>query len=187
MRVSQPFRERLLASAGSSLFWPVLLLAAVLHAGVALSPVLVESLILDEAHAGRVAAVDRLGRSVAQLQRMERALLTDSGYRARVARSQIGADQEAGELQVTLADELRFDPLEWGETPAATEVIPPWYEPLVRELGTAGPLRQRCVAGAAILCLVAFVFLPARTEAEPSDGRKGTVIGSVNASRRQVA
>lgn len=187
MRVSQPFRERFLASAGSSLFWPVLLLAAVLHAGVALSPVLVESLNLDEAHAGRVAAVDRLGRSVAQLQRMERALLTDSGYRARVARSQIGVDPGAGELQVSLADELRFDPLEEGELPAAAGAVPPWYEPLVRELGAAGPLRQRCVAGAAILCLTAFVFLPARTDGELSQVVRASSVAAGTAIGRKIA
>lgn len=184
MSSAPSFRDRIIRSAGSSLFWPVLLLAAVLHAGVALSPALVESLELDEAHAGRVAAVERLGRSVAQLQRMERALLTDSGYRARVARSQIGAEPGTGELQVALADELRFDPLDLAGVPATVEGEHPWYEALVRELGATGPLRQRCVAGAAILCLAAFVFLPVRADGEPSELRKTTPTGSAG---RKVA
>lgn len=187
MSESPSIRDRLVKSAGSSLFWPVLLLAAVLHAGAALSPALVESLELDEAHAGRVAAVERLGRSVAQLQRMERALLTDSGYRTRVARSQIGADPGTGELQVALAEELRFDPLEGGDAPAVVEAVHPWYESLVRELGSAGPLRQRCVAGAAILCLAAFVFLPARPDGEPTERKKGTQDLSPDSGVRKVA
>ena len=187
MSSTPSFRDRLVRSAGASLFWPVLLLAAALHAGAALSPALVESLELDEAHARRVAAVERLGRSVAQLQRMERALLTDSGYRARAARSQIGAEPGSGELQIVLAEELRFDPLEGGDAPAAIEPVHPWYESLVRELGSAGPFRQRCVAGAAILCLAAFVFLPARPEEEPGDGTFGTSAPSPDASGRKVA
>lgn len=158
---------RLASGVRSFLFWPVLLLAAALHAGVVLSPAIVESMELDEAYAARTESLARLEEQAAQLRRMEQALATDKGFRSRVALSQTGIPAPEGQVQISLSDDLRFDPQEGGAVAAAApaERPHPWYESIARDLGERGPLRNRCVGGAMLLCLVAFVFLPVRQEA----------------------
>lgn len=158
---------RLASGVRSFLFWPVLLLAAALHAGVVLSPAIVESMELDEAYAARTESLARLEEQAAQLRRMEQALATDRGFRSRVALSQTGISAPDGQVQISLSDDLRFDPQ---ESPLAAPAppmdrTPPWYDSIARDLGERGPLRNRCIGGAMILCLVAFVFLPVRQEA----------------------
>jgi len=157
---------RLARAARSFLFWPVLLVAAALHAGVVLSPAIVESMELDRAYGARTEALARLEEQAAQLQRMEQALVSDGGFRSRIALSETGVPFPEGQVRISLSDDLRFDPR---ETPAAAAFAPPervhpWYEPLARDLGERGTLRNRCIGGAMILCLMAFVFLPVRQD-----------------------
>ena len=129
----------------SVLFWPCLLTAAVLYAGVSLSPRIVAGRDLEVRHALNQQRLEQLSQALERAERVVRSLEAESrvvirGNRVSVMETDNHEDQpHSTTANVVLADS--------------------WFVAVCRELAVVGPVRQRCQGVAIALVFVSFVLL----------------------------
>lgn len=139
-------------------FWLTLLCAAVLYAGVALSPRLLAHIELQRRFYESQVRLVQLERQAEQLARVVQALHTEPDFAAELARVDFDAVRP-GEEHIPVEPELALDT----RTSAAPSPLPaatlPWYAPLVKQPAENHQLRNALLVAAAVLVLFGFTCL----------------------------
>lgn len=140
-------------------FWGTLLVAGALFAVVSLAPKLKRLAELDAKYAENQLRLVELERQAIELEKVAEAIEHDPAFAAELARLEFAAGSDGERIDVPA--ELRLGAGEDAAEPATAAVKSHWSVPpeVLGPLATHRGLRATLLATAAVLVLVAFVFL----------------------------